>query len=62
MLIKYGFRISHFALFKYSLKYKSMFEITDKSFTFTYAEEELKEKTNYIVETVAECINKYILK
>ena len=40
----------------------SMFEITDKSFTFTYAEEELKEKTNYIVETVAECIDKYILK
>ena len=39
-----------------------MFEITDKSFTFTYAEEELKEKTNYIVETVAECIDKYILK
>ena len=40
----------------------SMFEVTDKSFTFTYAEEELKEKTNYIVETVAECVDKYILK
>lgn len=40
----------------------SMFEVTDKSFTFTYAEEELKEKTNYIVETVAECIDEYILK
>ena len=39
----------------------SMFEITDKSFTFTYAEEELKSKTNYIVETVAECIDEYIL-
>ncbi len=39
----------------------SMFEITDKSFTFTYAEEALKTRTNYIVETVAECIDKYIL-
>ena len=40
----------------------SMFEIKDKAFTFTYAEEALKAKTNYIVETVAECIDKYILK
>ena len=40
----------------------SMFEITDKAFTFTYAEEALKAKTNYIVETVAECIDEYILK
>ncbi len=40
----------------------SMFEVTDKSFTFTYAEEELKGRANYIVETVDECIDKYILK
>ena len=39
-----------------------MFEVTEKSFTFTYVEEELKAKTNYIVETVAECIDNYILK
>lgn len=40
----------------------SMFDVTSNSFTFNYAEEALKEKTKYIVTTVAECIEKYILK
>lgn len=39
----------------------SMFEVTKNSFTFTYAEEALKDKTEYVVENVAECIDKYIL-
>lgn len=39
----------------------SMFQVTKNSFTFTYAEEELKKKTSHVVETVAQCIDKYIL-
>jgi len=38
----------------------SMFEITDKSFTFTYAEDGVKKQANNIVNSVAECINKIL--
>lgn len=38
----------------------SMFEITDKSFTFIYAEEGVKKQANNIVNSVAECINKIL--
>lgn len=40
----------------------SMFQVTKNSFTFTYAEEGLQKKTTYVVETVAQCIDKYILE
>ena len=40
----------------------SMFEVTKNSFTFTYAEKELQENTTHVVQTVAECIDNYILK
>lgn len=40
----------------------SMFEITNNSFTFHHAEEELQKRTDYVVEDVAECIYKYILE
>lgn len=40
----------------------SMFEITNNSFTFYHAEEELQKRVNYVVKTVSECIDKYILK
>lgn len=40
----------------------SMFQVTKNSFTFTYAEDGLKKKTNHVVETVAQCIDKYILE
>ena len=39
----------------------SMFQVTKNSFTFTYAEEGLQKKTTHVVETVAQCIDKYIL-
>lgn len=40
----------------------SMFQVTKNSFTFTYAEEGLQKKTTHVVETVAQCIDKYILE
>ena len=40
----------------------SMFQVTKNSFTFTYAEEGLQKKTTHVVETVAQCIYKYILE
>lgn len=40
----------------------SMFQVTRNSFTFTYAEEGLQKKTTHVVETVAQCIDKYILE
>lgn len=39
----------------------TMFNITKNSFTFHDVEENLKENTNYIVNSVAECIEEYIL-
>lgn len=39
----------------------SMFQVTKNSFTFTYAEEALQKKTSHVVETVAQCIDNYIL-
>lgn len=39
----------------------TMFEITENSFTFHEVEEGLKENANYLVESVAQCINEYIL-
>ncbi len=39
----------------------SMFENVKKSFTFHYAEVDLKKRATYIVSSVAECIEKYIL-
>lgn len=39
----------------------SMFQVTKNSFTFTYAEEGLQRKTTHVVETVAQCIDNYIL-
>lgn len=39
----------------------SMFQVTKNSFTFTYAEEGLQKKTTHVVETVAQCIDNYIL-
>lgn len=39
----------------------SMFDVTENSFTFDYAEEELKKYANYIVTSVAHCIEDYIL-
>lgn len=38
----------------------SMFEVTNNAFTFHNVEEELKEHVNFIVESVAECVNKFI--
>lgn len=38
----------------------SMFEITESSYTFTYAEKEVQANANNIVENVAECINRII--
>lgn len=40
----------------------SMFEITKNSFTLNDAEEELKKSVNNVVESVAMCINDYIMK
>ena len=40
----------------------SMFEITNNSFTFYHAEEELQKRVKYVVKTVSECIDNYILK
>lgn len=40
----------------------SMFEITKNSFTFYHCNEILKKNTNYLVNSVAECVNNYILK
>lgn len=40
----------------------SMFNAAYNSFTFTRAEKELQAKVKYIVETVAECISKYIIE
>jgi Cof subfamily protein (haloacid dehalogenase superfamily) len=40
----------------------SMFNSAENSFTFSRAEKELQEKAKYIVDTVAECIGKYIIK
>lgn len=39
----------------------TMFDITENSFTFYGVEAGLKENANYIVKSVAECINEYIL-
>lgn len=39
----------------------SMFEAVKHSFTFHYAEDELKRHSKYIVSSVAECIEKFIL-
>lgn len=39
----------------------TMFNITENSFTFHEVEEELKENANYLVESVAQCINEYVL-
>ena len=39
----------------------SMFKITENSFTFDYAEDELKKHANYIVTSVSHCIEDYIL-
>ena len=39
----------------------TMFQVTKNSFTFTYAEEELQKRTRYVVESVAHCIDRYIL-
>lgn len=38
----------------------SMFEVTESSYTFTYAEKEVQANANNIVENVAECINRII--
>lgn len=38
----------------------SMFEITENSYTFTYAEKNVQSNANNIVESVAECINRII--
>lgn len=38
----------------------SMFEITENSYTFTYAEKEVQANANNIVKSVAECINNII--
>ncbi len=40
----------------------SMFKSVEHSFTFNKAEEELKAKARYIVNSVAECIRKYVLE
>lgn len=40
----------------------SMFNSAENSFTFSRAEKELQAKAKYIVDTVAECIGKYIIK
>ena len=40
----------------------SMFEVVKNSFTFNYAEAELKKHVKYIVSSVSECIEKFILK
>ncbi len=40
----------------------AMFEITKNSFTFPRVEENLKEKANFIVDSVSQCIEQYILK
>lgn len=39
----------------------SMFDVTENSFTFDYVEKELKNHANYIVTSVAHCIEDYIL-
>lgn len=39
----------------------SMFEITKNSFSFPFAEEGLKKHANYLVSSVSECIDKYVL-
>ncbi|WP_195266809.1 HAD family hydrolase [Clostridium sp. 1001275B_160808_H3] len=39
----------------------SMFNITKNSFTFHHVEKELKEHVSYLVDSVADCIEKYIL-
>lgn len=39
----------------------TMFEITENSFTFNNAEEGVKMHANYFVDSVSECIDKYIL-
>jgi hypothetical protein len=38
-----------------------MFDSVENSFTFERAEKELQRRAKYIVETVAECIGKYVL-
>ncbi|MBL4934436.1 HAD family phosphatase [Clostridium sp. YIM B02515] len=40
----------------------SMFKSAQHSFTFKRAEKELQSKARYVVDTVAECIGKYILE
>lgn len=39
----------------------SMFEVVKNSFTFHYAENELKKHVSHIVSSVAECVEKFIL-
>jgi Cof subfamily protein (haloacid dehalogenase superfamily) len=39
----------------------TMFDSVENSFTFERAEKELQRRAKYIVETVAECIGKYVL-
>ena len=39
----------------------SMFEFTNNSFTFPHAEKDVQNKAKYMVDSVSECINKYIL-
>ena len=40
----------------------SMFEVVKNSFTFHHVEDELKKYATYLVSSVSECINKFILK
>ena len=40
----------------------TMFKVSKNSFTFNSVEDALKEETNYLVDDVSECIDKYILK